>query len=59
MSALYDRKATCEGCGAYSYASTADGWQLPSDPDKPVLCAECDTIQRRAEENHQLPEVGP
>ena len=58
MSLLHDRRVTCEGCGANAHERTADGWQLPSNPAKPVLCAECSTIRRRAAENHQLPEVG-
>lgn len=57
MSHLHDRRITCEDCGENAHESTADGWQLPSNPDKPVLCAECEHIRRRSGENHQLPGV--
>ena len=45
MSPLFDRRITCEGCGEHAHESTADGWQLSPNPDKPVLCEECNTIR--------------
>jgi hypothetical protein len=58
MTLLHDRRLTCEACGATAHESTADGWQLPSDPSRPVLCGACEQLRRRSTENHQLPEDG-
>jgi hypothetical protein len=54
MSHFHDRLLDCADCGTHTHESEADGWQLPSNPSRPILCAECRQVRRRAGENHQL-----